>query len=742
MLGQNQCKMLKKIVFSCLLSVLSIALFAQKSATKSTSWYEKQGSLLFENGKYFESLPYLLQYQTLKPEDNEAKLKIGKCYLETGQIEKAIEYFDFLLGQKKIEAEVYHLMAQAKHLSLNFDEAIAYYKLYLATLKKEDYTRYFVKDNIKRCVIGRKLIYLDELGFVENLGDKINSQHDDFAPIFVKKQQDIIYFSSIREGNLGGMYNEEGLEDTVVGHYRSDIYKAVLSKGEWSEVESLPSNINSVYHDVINGFDEYRNLIYLSQSKDLYFDYGDIYMNNYSIDVENTSQNFKLPLPINSPDWEGDTYFFNSNTILLSSDRQGGYGGKDLYISKKREDGKWTALNNLGPGVNTPYDEVSPFLSADGKTLYFSSNNLKSMGGLDVFVVMFNPQINNWSKPANLGMPINSAGDDTYFKISEDGLRAYFSSDRPNGIGGEDIYVVYFKNVREEQKNIQDTIAFQYAIDKDLLSIRIEEKANIVTPINQKTTPEMTIFRFDPLYFSDFGEGETLEMSALMELNRLIKLLDQHKNLQVELASHIDSDQSTIHFNLYASIKNAENVANYMIEKGIDASRIFLKGHGANYPVSKSKEADGTAIVGGKRLNKRIEIKVYQPETAMLQIQYSEPAIIDAMSVKASVNHKRIVNGLSYKIQIKSLSTILDDDVLRDYDYAMIEKNADNNSLLYSVGLFKSYRMAKELKDELISKGYTDAVIVAYKDGQRLETEADLKQFIDKFPDLQFMLNN
>ena len=93
-------------------------------------------------------------------------------------------------------------------------------------------------------------------------------------------------------------------------------------------------------------------------------------------------------------------------------------------------------------------------------------------------------------------------------------------------------------------------------------------------------------------------------------------------------------------------------------------------------------------------------------------------------------------------IEIKSLSTILDDDVLRDYDYAMIEKNADNNSLLYSVGLFKSYRMAKELKDELISKGYTDAVIVAYKDGQRLETEADLKQFIDKFPDLQFMLNN
>ena len=734
--------MLKKVVFSCLLSVLSIALFAQKSATKSTSWYEKRGSLYFENGKYFESLPYLLQYQSLKPEDVEAKLKIGKCYLETGQIEKAIEYFEFLLKQKKVDEEVYHLMAQAKHLSLNFDEAIAYYKQYLATLKKDDSNRYFVKDNIKRCVVGRKLIYLDELGFVENLGDKINSQYDDFAPIFVKRQEDFIFFSSIREGNLGGMYNEEGLADTVVGHYRSDIYKSVLSKGEWSDIISLPNNINSVYHDVINGFDEYGNLIYLSQSKDLYFDYGDVYMNNYSDTVISSSENFKLPTPINSTDWEGDTYFFNSNTILISSDRQGGYGGKDLYISKKREDGKWTALTNLGPGVNTPYDEVSPFLSADGKTLYFSSNNLKSMGGLDVFVALFNPQINNWSKPANLGMPINSAGDDAYFKISEDGLRAYFSSDRPNGIGGDDIYVVYFKSVREEQKNIQDTIAFQYAIDNDLLSIQIEETANVETPIKQKTTPEIKVHQFAPLYFSDFGEGATLEMSALMELNRLIKLLDQHKNLTVELASHIDSDQSTIHFNLYASIKNAENVANYMIEKGIDPSRIFLKGHGANYPVSKSKEADGTAIVGGKRLNKRIEIKVYRPETAMLQIQYSEPAIIDAMAVRANADHKRIIHGLSYKVQIKSLTTILDDDVLRDYDYPMIERNAAANNLRYTVGLVKSYRMAKELKDELIRKGYTDAVIIAYKDGQRLETEADLKQFIDKFPDLQNMLTD
>lgn len=732
--------MLKKIIFSCLLSILGVTLVAQKSTTKSSSWYEKKGNLYFENEKYFQSLPYLLKYQSLKPSDEAAKLKIGKCYLETGQVVKATEYFEFLLSQKKVEDEVYLLMARAKHLAHDFDAAILYYKQYLATLNKDDSNRQLVKDNIKRCVIGRKIIYQDELGFVENLGENINSTYDDFAPTFLNGAPDILYYSSIRPGNLGGMYDAEGKVDTVAGYYRSDIYKSVLSKGEWSAIQRLPDNINSVYHDVINGFDESSNLIFVTMSEDLYFDYGDIYMNNNSEEIKNTFKNFKLPVPINSSDWDGDIYFFNSNTVLISSDRIGGYGGKDLYISKKREDGKWSNLVNLGPGVNTPYDEVSPFLAADGKTLYFSSNGLSSMGGFDVFVVMYNEKINNWSKASNLGLPINSAGDDTYFKISEDGLRACFASNRPKGFGGDDLYAVYFRKVRSEQKNIQDTIAFQYAIDKNLLSIKIKEGTILETPIEQQTTPELEVYKFDPLYFSDFGEGETLEMNALMELNKLIKLLEKHKNLKIELASHIDSDQTTIHFNLFSSIKNAENVAAYMIEKGIEPSRIYLKGLGANYPVSKSKEADGTSIIGGRRLNKRIEIKVYQPEKASLYIEYSQPAIIDAMAVNANAIHKRIIKGVSYKVQVKTLKTILDDDVLRDYEHPMIERNAEKTDLFYSVGLVKNYRMAEELRTELINKGYQDAVIIAYKDGQRLETEEEIRVFAETFPDLLNML--
>ena len=734
--------MLKKVVLSCLLAIVTVVAFAQKEKPKTASWYEKTGEMYFENKKYLKALPYLLKYQSFKPTDNDAKLKIGKCYLETGRAAKAEEYFDFLLSQKNVDGEIYHLMAKTKHLSHDFDNAILYYKQYLATLDEDDPQRYFVKDDIKRCAVGRKIIYKDRLGLVENLGDKINTAYDDFAPVFAPNYDNVIYFSSVRDGNLGGMFDEEGKVDTLKGDYRSDIYVSRLSKGEWTMTTPLDERYNTVYHDVINGFSKDGALVYMSQSKDMYYDYGDIYINNFFEKEEIVTESFKLSTPINSYDWDGDVFLFNHNIMLISSDRKGGYGGKDIYISKKGDDGKWMTPTNLGPEVNSPYDEVSPFLAADGKTLYFSSNNLESIGGYDIFMVKFDEQINNWSKAANLGMPINSAADDAYFKISDDGLRAFFSSARPDGFGMRDLYVTYFRRTRQEQQNPMDTIAFQYAIDAGLLSNKVVKNEVAETRPDEVSTNESTMERhkFDPLYYAESGASETLEMNSLLELNRLIKLMKKHPSLNVELASHIDNDGTAIHFNLFFSLKNAENVADYMIDQGISADRIYLKGLGANYPVSKSREADGTAIVGGKRLNKRVEITVYRPETASLLIEYSQPAIIDAMAVRANIIHKKIVKGVSYKVQVKTLNTMLDDKVLSEYSDPMIERVVSNSEMKYTVGLVKSYRTAEELRQELVAKGFADAFIVAFKDGERLETEEDIKKFVSLFPDLQNMI--
>ena len=151
--------MLKKVVLSCLLAIVTVVAFAQKEKPKTASRYEKKGEIYFENNKYLKALPYLLKYQTFKPTDNDAKLKIGKCYLETGRAAKAEEYFDFLLSQKKVDGEIYHLMAKTKHLSHDFDNAILYYKQYLATLDEDDPQRYFVKDNIKNMYLTCEMLF-------------------------------------------------------------------------------------------------------------------------------------------------------------------------------------------------------------------------------------------------------------------------------------------------------------------------------------------------------------------------------------------------------------------------------------------------------------------------------------------------------------------------------------------------------------------------------------------------------
>lgn len=734
--------MLKKVVLSCLLAIVTVAVFAQKEKPKTAGWYKKTGNMYYENKKYLKALPYLLKYQSFEAKDNDAKFKIGLCYLETGRAEKAQEYFDFLMSQKNVDTEVYHFMAKTMHLSHDFDNAILYYKQYLGTLDSNDPERYFVKDNIKRCAVGRKIIYKDQLGLVENLGDKINTAYDDFSPVFAPNYDNIIYFSSVRDNNFGGMFDENGKEDTLKGEHRSDIYVSRLSKGEWTLTTALDERYNTVYHDVINCFSKDGGLVYMSQSKDMFYDYGDIYMNNFFEEEGTTTESFKIPEPVNSYDWDGDVYFFNNNTMLISSDRKGGYGGKDIYISRKEATGKWSNPTNLGPGVNSPYDEISPFLAADGKTLYFSSNSLESIGDFDVFMVKFDEKINNWSKAANLGMPINSAAEDSYFKISEDGLRAFFSSARPDGFGKRDLYVTYFRRIRPEQQNIIDTISFQYAIDGGLLSNKVEASQVTETPVNEPITniTETERYKFAPLYYAEFGESETLEMNSLLELNKLIKLMKKHEDINVELASHIDNDGTAVHFNLFFSLKNAENIADYLINQGISPNRIFMKGLGANYPVSKSREADGTAIVGGRRLNKRIELRVYRPETASLIVKYSQPAIVDAMAVNTNIIHQKIIKGVSYKVQVKTLNTMLDDKVLKEYSDPLIEREANESKMKYTVGLVKSYRTAEELRQELIAKGFTDAFIVAYKDGERLKTNDDIKKYVSLFPDLQNML--
>ncbi|MCE2743343.1 MAG: hypothetical protein LW701_07235 [Fluviicola sp.] len=127
--------------------------------------------------------------------------------------------------------------------------------------------------------------------------------------------------------------------------------------------------------------------------------------------------------------------------MYFVSDRPGGLGGRDIYRVVKMPDGSWSLPQNLGPNINTSSDEDSPFIASDNKTLYYSSNGPKSMGGFDIFVTI-RDEDNVWGDPLNLGYPINSTGDDIFYTTTIDGLKGYMTSFRKNGFGEKDIYEI------------------------------------------------------------------------------------------------------------------------------------------------------------------------------------------------------------------------------------------------------------------------------------------------------------
>jgi hypothetical protein len=165
---------------------------------------------------------------------------------------------------------------------------------------------------------------------------------------------------------------------------------------------------------------------------------GDLYLSQLTGDSWTKPA---IQLKLNSPEWEGSACFIpNEDKIIFASERKGGYGGKDLYYAERIKDNTWTTIKNLGPEINSKFDEDAPFVTSDGRILFFSSNNKSSIGGYDIFRCDF---LNGeWQSPYNLGPPINTTNDDNYFTVRADGKVAYYSSLKAGGDGGQDIYKV------------------------------------------------------------------------------------------------------------------------------------------------------------------------------------------------------------------------------------------------------------------------------------------------------------
>ena len=388
--------------------------------------------------KYNEASDNLTPLLKEYPENAHLNLLYGICLLNMdGRVNDAIDPLtkaknSYGIYSKKndypIEAN-YHL-AQAYHLTYQFDKALEILRQLSETVpQKRTSIHQQINRQISYCENAVRLKEHPVNYRITNLGQAINSEFNEHSPV-ISGDESLLMFTSNRQRSS---------EKTMVKNTMfEDIYTSKWREGRWIPSINIGLEINSAGFDATCSLspDGKTLILYQGNAK------GDLYISTF--DNNKWSKPDKLPKPINTPYEESHgSLSLDGNTILFSSDRPNGIGGKDIYLSRKLPDDTWGKAILLSMEVNTPHNEESPFLSYDGQTLYFASEGHTSMGGFDIFKSEQDSS-GNWTKAQNIGYPINTPGDDIFYIPTFDKQRVYFASERPGGFGQSDIYIIEY----------------------------------------------------------------------------------------------------------------------------------------------------------------------------------------------------------------------------------------------------------------------------------------------------------
>lgn len=363
--------------------------------------------------------------------------KLGVCKFEMKDYKNAELYF--IKSSSTVSLEIFRYKAAIAHADKKFKKAINYYNAYKLISGEKDLTNEEVNSLIAKAIYAETVIKSPRNVSIINIGSNVNTKHDEYVPL-ISADEEIMIFTSRRPGSTGNLLDPNG-------RFFEDIYLSKSVGKEWQNPIQLGKSINTNTNDASAGLSADGQLLFLFRTNDDLIS-GDLYECRMGLDEWETPK--KLPSNINSKNIESSASIVPNERILyFSSDREGGFGGKDIYKVERLPNGTWGTVQNLGPTINTENDEDAPFIHADGKTLYFSSTGHQNMGGYDIFKTKQN-ESGEWSNPENLGYPINSVNDDIFFVIAADGKTGYYSSSREGGYGGQDIYKVLLKDEYEK----------------------------------------------------------------------------------------------------------------------------------------------------------------------------------------------------------------------------------------------------------------------------------------------------
>ncbi len=414
-------------IYIGLIFVLTSNIYAQKEHFNKHK-IQKLAENYFDNAQFDKALPLYLKLDTLIPDNFEIKYYIGACYLNSAfDKTKGIPYLEYALkhGESYLPNVIFFDLANLYHLNYQFDDAINMLNTFIAKAPKSEILIQKAEHLLQNCKNAKDIKTSASNIDIIKLNTAINSDNSETTP-FISADENQLFFTRTFTNQVSGI-------EFVTS---KSIMTSTFANNDWQEAKKINIPNENVKTDI--------SLAGVSPDGEvLFFAIGDeTNADLYAGKLTNgqCSKLTKLPDIINSP--YAETYISvtpDGRTYYFSSNRSGGYGGKDIYRVTMDDNNQWSVIENLGPSVNTEYDEESPFIHPDNKTLYFSSKGHNNMGGYDIFY-SHNLNKNDWEEPTNMGFPINTPGDDLGFVLSAEGNTAYFSSSTNSIQSKQDIY--------------------------------------------------------------------------------------------------------------------------------------------------------------------------------------------------------------------------------------------------------------------------------------------------------------
>lgn len=432
-------KATRSIVALLCLFILPYGVKAQKAKTHvltadEAKLVKKDGATMFNTGDYSGALLAYKDLYKSDPKNVDYNYKLGFCYLQTSTNKKAaLPYLEFACASPTAKKEWTYQLGLAYMYSEKFDEAIKPFTDFIESKQKLSKEQTPADRLIEMCNNGKALIANPVNVQYTNLGKTVNTPYEEYNP-FISADGKQLVFTSRRKGNIGGFIADLGI-------YTADIYSSLWKDTIWSKAKGAGGLVNTEWDEETVGFSATGDLVFI------YFDnaefFGDVGAS--MLKGKMWQRPLMMPSSINTKSFEGGvTMSLDGSMMIFSSDIKGGLGESDLYMIKKEKNGEWSTATNLGNTVNTKYSEDFPYLTLDGKSMYFASKGWNSMGGFDIFRSDYDENSGKWSEAKNIGYPLNNVEDNDFISFTGDGRTAYMSTVRPDGFGDQDIYKIDF----------------------------------------------------------------------------------------------------------------------------------------------------------------------------------------------------------------------------------------------------------------------------------------------------------